>query len=131
MGLSKGGEIGSLLMHASIPITQAFHWFICSYFLFFLFLPYSISISCSGCCILLLFTIIAFYIVYHDKIYHFYPSTTFGSLWASFQDCPLACRLPNYYHYTMLATPHPISKQKWLVLSLTSLFFHHSHLDKG
>ena len=79
-------------------------------FLFSLFLPYSISISCCGYSPFSLFTTMAFYTTYHGRIYHFYPSTAFGSLWASFQDYPLAYQLPSHYHYTVLATPHLILK---------------------
>ena len=60
-----------------------------------------------------LFTTIAFNNACWDKISHFYLSTTFGSLWASFQDCSLACWLPRHHHYIMLAVPCLIPKQKW------------------
>ena len=33
--------------------------------------------------------------------------------------------------YIVLATPRLIPRQKWFVLSLTSLCFYYSHLDKG
>ena len=62
----------------------------------------------------------AFYTTCRNMIYHFYPLTAFGSLWASFQDCPLACRLPSYYHYTVYAALRLIPKKKWF-LSPTSL----------
>ena len=101
-------------------------------FLFSLFLPYSISISWHGYSSspLSLFITIAFYTICHGKIYNFYPSTAFGLLWAFFQDYPLACWLPDHYHYTMLAAPCLIPRQNGLSC-LLPLFFHHSHLDKG
>ena len=76
-----------------------------------------------------LLTATTFYTVYHDKIYHFYPSTAFGSLWASFQDYPLACRLPNHYHCTVLVAPRLIPRQKRLVLFLN--LFPFSLLSSG
>ena len=48
MGLSRGREIGCLLMHASIPITYTLLWFLRFPFLFPPFLPYSTSISFCG-----------------------------------------------------------------------------------
>ena len=46
---------------------------------------------------ILLFMATPFYIIYYCKIYPFCPSTTFGSLWASLQDYPLACRVSSHY----------------------------------
>ena len=64
-----------------------------------------------------------FYTTYRDKIYHFYPLTTFGPLWVSFQDYTLVCWLPSHYHYIVLAVPRLIPRQKWFcfVLFFTSL----------
>jgi len=53
-----------------------------------------------------------FYNAYRDKIYHFYPSTTFGLLWVSFPDCPLVCWLPSHHYYPVWATPCFIPRQK-------------------
>ena len=40
-----------------------------------------VSVFCLSLFLFLsLFTTIAFYIACHDRIYYFYPSTTFGSL---------------------------------------------------
>ena len=78
MGLSKGREIGSLLMHASIPITHAFLWFLRFPFHFPPFLPCSTSISFSGDDTFffsdepLLFTATILYIVCDDGIFHFF-----------------------------------------------------------
>ena len=54
----------------------------------------------------------AFYIVCRDKIYHFTPSTILGLLWVPFLDFPLVCWLSNHHHYTVLAMPNLIPKQK-------------------
>ena len=87
---------------------------VCSFFSFFLPLLPSF----------LLFTATYFYITYYCGIYHFCPSTAFGSLWVSFQDCPLACQLPSQYHCSECVgctTLH--SQTKLLVLFPTSLCF--------
>ena len=128
MGLLRGREISSLLMHVSIPGTLfslGFLYFSFSFLLlYFLCFLIFLSISfffffvyrCSSfflCPPFSLFMTMAFYTACHDRIYHFYPSTAFGSLWASFQDYLLTCRLPSHYHYTVLAAPRLIPKQKW------------------
>ena len=121
--------MGSLLMHASIPITHTFLWFFFFFFslsFFFLVLLLLLSVIVDP---LSLLTATTFYTIYHDKIYHFYPSTAFGSLWVSFQDYPLACRLPNHYHCTVLVAPRLIPRQKRLVLFLN--LFPFSLLSSG
>ena len=143
-GLLRGREVGSLLMHASIPILHVsfflsdfcifpFFFFFLLCFLFFLSTP--IFCRCFSSHFFppfSLFMPMAFYTVCRDKIYHFYPSTAFGLLWASFQDCPLVCWMLNHYHYTLLAAPCLIPRQKKVfVLSFTSLYFQYSHPDKG
>jgi len=60
----------------------------------------------------LLCTPMAFYTACRDRIYYFYPLTAFGSLWVSFQNCPLVCQLLNHYHYTTEVAPRLIPKQK-------------------
>ena len=117
--MSRGREKGSLLMHASILTTYVSLIF--PYILFFLFLPLFPSVPCSP---FLLFTATPFYTICHGGIYHFYLSIDFGSLWVSFQDCPLACRLLSHYHYSECVgctTLH--SQTKLLVLFLTSFCF--------
>jgi len=118
-GLLRGRKVGSLLVHAFTPITHIFlphSQFLC--FLCFLtcfpcFLSFSLLFPFPLCfCSSLLCTSMAFYIACRDKIYHFYPLTTFGLLWVSFQDCPLVYRLPSHHHYTVLAVPCLIPKQK-------------------
>ena len=42
----------------------------------------------------------------------FTPSTIFSPLWVSFQDCPLACRLPSHLHETVLVVPCLILRKK-------------------
>ena len=72
----------------------SFFSFISPYILFssiLTFLPLaSLLPSCSW---------LLLYIVYHCGIYPFCPSTVFGSLWASFQDYLLACRLSSHHLY--------------------------------
>ena len=70
-----------------------------------------------------------FYTAYCDKIYHFYPSTTFGLLWVPFLDYPLVCWLLSHHHYSVLAAPR-------FILRKSSFFFvfcfpWHSHPNKG
>ena len=126
--------MGSLLMHASIPITQvsSFLWDFCTFpFLFSLFTLLSFLffyLSFLGRCSLppppspLLFMYMTFYTTCHDKIYNFYHLTAFGALWASFQDCPLVCQLPSHYHYTVLVAQRLIPKQKWFLFCLLPPF---------
>ena len=113
--IERERKVDSLLMHAFTPITHIFlHYssfsiflsFSCSFF--FLFLPFSSPffppiLPCMS---------MAFYTAYCDRICHFYPLTTFGLLWVSFQDYPLVCWLPNH-HYTVLVVPRYIFRQKW------------------
>ena len=127
MGLSRGREMGSLLMHASISITHAFFflWFVVfSFFSLFFFLVLPLVLPMM---IIPLFLMIPTVRSYHPLyclsyvIYHFYPLTAFGPLWVSFQDCLLACRLPNHYHCTECvgcATPHSQTKMACLVSCL-------------
>ena len=138
MSLSREREMGNLLMHTSIPTTHASLWFFLYFpFLFSLFLPCSTSSSfvpffpffVMSSNVPLQFTVTIIYIVCHDKICHFYPSTAFGSTWVSFQDYPLVCRLPSHYHCTECVgcnTPHFQTKMACLVsyLSLLSLLLY-------
>ena len=105
-------------------------------FLFFslIFLPCSTFISFRGddtsfLDAPLLFTTTTLYIVYNDEIFHFYPSTTFGSLRLSFQECPLACPATTIAPNVLVASLL-IPQKKWLVLFLTFLCSYYSHLDK-
>ena len=125
VGLLKGREMGSLLMHAFISIIHIFLWDFCifPFFFFFTLLFFSFYLYFLPLFPPLLFTTMAFYNICYDRNYRFYPLTAFGSLWASFQDCQLACQLPSHYHYTMLATPRLIPRQKWFCfVSYLSLF---------
>ena len=114
-------------MHASIPTTYVslifLYFFLFSFF--FLVLPFLLSFLLSLVPPpLLLFTATTFYTICLGEIYQFYLSTTFNSLWVSFQDCPLACRLLSHYHgseFVGCTTPH--SRTKLLVLFLTSPCF--------
>ena len=132
----RGREIGSLLMHAFAPITHVsslpfgflYSFSFSSLFTLFSFLSFYLSVFLIVVIPPPLFTTIVFYTTCRDRIYHFYPSTTFGSLWVSFQDCPQACWLPSHHHYTMLAAPCLIPKKSDFVLSLTSL---NTHPNKG
>ena len=85
--------------------------------IFFLLLPLPSSA--------LLFTTTPFYTICHGGIYHFYPLTTFGSLWVSFQDYPLANCLFSHYHYSKCVCCTTLHSQtKLLVLFFyLSLFF--------
>ena len=89
------------------------------FFIFFLF--HCCSLSFSVFCCSLLCTCMAFYTICHDKIYRFYPLTTFGLLWVSFQDYPLVCRLPNQHYYTVLVMSCLILDKSGYVLFFTSL----------
>ena len=117
-------------MHASIPSTHVsslssgflyssfsfffFYFFVCStFFSFFLSLFFFFAFVPPSSPLFSLFTTMTLYTACRDRIYHFYPSTAFGSLWASFQDYLLTCRLPSHYHYIVLAAPRLIPKQKW------------------
>ena len=65
-----------------------------------------------------------FYTVCHYRIYNFCPSTIFGFLWASLQDCPLACRLSSHYLCTKCVDCTTLHFQtKLLVLFLNSFSF--------
>ena len=87
----------SLLMYVSIPTAHVSLIFVYP-FLFspFFFFVLPLLLFCSFCPPLM-FTATTFHTIYHGAICHFYPSTTFGFLWVSFQDCPLAFRLLNHY----------------------------------
>ena len=88
-------------MYASIPTTYVSLIFCMFFFFFFFFLfllPLLPSVSCSSSPSL--FIVTPLYIICRAGIFYFYPFTTFGSLWVSFQDCPLACRLPSHYLYS-------------------------------
>jgi len=104
-------------------ISISFLLFFISLFALLSFLSFYLSfIVCRYSSFLSLVTPMAFYTGCCDKIYHFYPLTAFGSLWASFQYYLLACRLPSHYHCTVQAYTMPHSQTKMVfVLSLTSL----------
>ena len=76
----------------------SFSFLFLSMFLFFLIFPFSSVVS--HCAQLRLF-----YIFCRDKIY-------FGLLWVPFPGHPLVCWLPNHHHYTVLAVPRSILRQK-------------------
>ena len=102
------------------------------FLVFFLFRCCSLSFFVFLFLFLFLFLLcitMAFYTVCRNRIYHFYPLTTFGMLWVSFQDCPMVYWLPNHRHYTVLAVPCLIPKQKWFCFVL--YFPWHSHPDKS
>ena len=71
--------MGSQLMHASIPTSQAFSLIFVFFFPFFLFfflvLPLFLFVIVDPPS---LFTATTFYTVCHEIIYHFYPSPAFG-----------------------------------------------------
>ena len=125
MGLSRGREMGSQLMHASIPITHAFLIFVFPFSsLSFSFLFYLSSFVFLLHPPSLLFTTITLYTICHGRIYHFYSLTAFDSLWVSFQDYPLAFWLHNHYHcFECVGRTTPHSQTKLLALFLTSLYF--------
>ena len=96
----------------------------CIFFSFLSFLSCSTSSSFIHFIPFLLFTTTVFYTICHDRIYHFYPSTSFGSFLVSFRDCPLACQLFSHYHCSKCVgytTLH--SQTKLLVLFLIPLCF--------
>ena len=108
------------------------------FFLIFLLL-FSFVFSCiplsffSTSCIPppLLFMAIPFYTICHCGIYPFCPLTVFVSLWASLQDCPLACQLSSHYLYPECAGCTTLHFQtKLLVLFLISLCSCFTHMDK-
>ena len=122
-------------MYTSISTTYIslvfciFFLFLYSFSSFFLlFLPFVFSLfflllPCPSSA--LLFTTTPFYTICHGGIYHFYPSTTFGSLWVSFQDYPLANCLFSHYHCSKCVCCTTLHSQtKLLVLFFyLSLFF--------
>ena len=118
--------MGSLLMHTLfLFLTLFFFGLLCFLFLFSPFIACSTSTSFhdDDDSFPSLFVATTFYTVCHDRIYHFYPSTAFGSLWASFQDCPLVCWLPSHYHCTVLVAPLIISRQNGLSYFLPLFVF--------
>ena len=134
MGLSRGIEMGSKLMHASIFITHAFLWFVV--FSFLSYFPCSTSISfhdndTSSSDDPLLFTTTALYTICHDGIYHFTPQPLLA---------PYGCHSKTAHWPTshpastialnVLVAPLLISRQNSLSYFFTSLCFHYSHLDK-
>ena len=92
------------------------------FFLSFLFLCllcflFFLSFSLFVCCFPSPFSLcipMAFYTACCDKIYHFYPLTTFDPLWMSFQDCPSGLPLP--LHCVGCTTPHSWTKRFWFCL---------------
>ena len=122
--------MGSLLIHVFTSITHTFPllWvfsILFFFFSFFCFALFSFFLSVFSISLVYRFslpfffsyfplcTFTTFYTACHYRICHFYPLTTFGLLWVSFQDCSLVCWLPSHHHYTVLAVPHLIPKQKW------------------
>ena len=115
-------------MHASIPTTCIPLVFLCVLFFFFLFslfflffLSTSLSFRSSSLS-LFIDTHFLDYLPWWDL--PFLPINCFGSLWVSFQDYPLTCRLLSHYHCSKCVgctTLH--SQTKLLVLFLTSLYF--------
>ena len=111
-------------MYVSILITYlsgfSMYSFFFSIFSFLFFLPLFSFVPPFS-----LFTVTPFYTIYRGGIFHFYPSTAFGSSWTSFQDYLLAYQLLNHYHYfecVGCTTLHP--KQNCLSCFLPlSLFF--------
>ena len=90
-------------------------WFLYFLFSFLSFFHYTSLLSFFSP-LNLLFTATTFYTICHGEIYHFYPLTTFGFLWAFFWDYPLACRLLSHYYCLSYFLPFYV--------------FHYSHLDK-
>ena len=109
-------------MHASIPTTYtSLIFFILFFSLFFLLVLPPLLLFPSPH---LLFTATTFYTICHGGICYFYPLTTFGFLWVSFQDYSLAYRLLSHYHRSECVgytTSH--SQTKLLILFLISLCF--------
>ena len=109
-------------------------FFLCVFFLFlYSFFHFFLPLLPSLCSLIPLSLLIAtlFYTIWHCEIYHFYPSIAFGSLQMSFQDCPLACRLPSHYLFSKCVGCTTFHFQTiLLVLFLTSLRFHFTHPDK-
>ena len=48
------------------------------------------------------------------RVLLFYPLTTFSLVWVSFPNHPLFCQLLSHHHYTVLAAPYSIPRQKVL-----------------
>jgi len=79
---------------------------------------------------LLLFMATPFYTICHYEIYPFCPSTVFGFLWASLQECPLICWLSSHYFCPECAGCTALHFQtKLLVLFLTFLRFCFTSVD--
>ena len=134
--------MGSLLMHASIPITHASLW--CFFFFFFLCIFFSF-LSFSS----------LFYLFFFCSLPAFFPCSSYCSqlppfilsdvmrfaifisqLLLSPHRCPSKtahwpanCRATTIAQNVLVA-PLLIPRQKWLVLFLISLCFHYSYLDK-
>ena len=126
--------MGSLLMHATIPITHAFFssllcFLFCSLF-FFLVLPLFFSVMIKPIS-LMPPTVHSYHPLYCLGFTTFTPQLLLASYrcpsktahWAT--DCPTTTIALN-----VLVAPLLIPRQKWLVLFLTSLCSHYSHLDK-
>ena len=110
--------------HLSLWVFHVFFLFLCFFFLFFL-PPFPFIPPFS------LFTITPFYTICHGGICPFYPSTAFGSLWTSFQDCLLACQLLSHYHCSdVLVAPLFIRRLNCLSCFLPLSVFHLPHPDK-
>ena len=136
VGLSRGIEMGSKLMHASILITHAFLWFVMFSFLFsliFLVLP------------LFLFMIMIpplLMILYCSQLPPFILSVVMGFTIFTPQPllAPYGCHSKTAHWPTshpattialnVLVAPLLISRQNSLSYFFTSLCFHYSHLDK-
>ena len=90
----------------------SFFLFILSVFLYFLFLSLFL-------CFLLFFLLVVSLYMAKAFLYYlswlnllFYPLTTFGPLWVSFSNYPLACWLSSHHHYPVLAAPRSIPRQR-------------------
>ena len=108
-----------------LPLMSLWFFYIFFFFLLLFYLFFFLSLVLPSF-YFLFFTIHSnpFYIICHGGIYYSYPSTAFGFLWVSFQDCPLACQLRSYCHCSKCVGCTTLySRKKLFVLFLTSLCF--------
>ena len=118
-------------MHASIPTTYVSLIFVYSFLFshFFLVLPLLLSLISS------LFYYLQLSLIILSVIMGFTIFTP--QLLLAHSGCPFeTTHWPTGYSATtialnMLVAPLPIPRQKWLVMFLTFLCFHYSHLDKN
>ena len=108
--------------HITFSLVFFFYHLVFLSFLFPLRVFFSLFFSTSPPCfafflppLLLLFIAIPFYTVCHYGIHPFCPSTVFGFLWASLQDChyPTSCSTITFVQ-SVLVAPLSISKQNYL-----------------